>query len=174
LEIDEVKKAPEQVAVPAILSSLCEDANLLAKERQQIIKLEVDTNLWLHGNEKELHSAFSNVISNAVKYTPDGGEISVRWYHNEKGAFCEVQDSGVGIANEHIARLTERFYRVDAGRSREQGGTGLGLAIVKHILNRHDATLQVRSKPGEGSTFICCFPYHRIMLKRQNVAQIAS
>jgi two-component system phosphate regulon sensor histidine kinase PhoR len=174
LETDEVMKAPEPVAVPAILSSLREDASLLAKERQQTVKLEVDTNLWLHGNEKELHSAFSNLISNAVKYTPDGGEIHIRWYQNENGAFCEVQDSGVGIANEHISRLTERFYRVDAGRSREQGGTGLGLAIVKHVLNRHDATLEVQSKPGEGSTFKCCFPYHRIMLKRQNVAQKAS
>ena len=174
LETDEVMKAPEPVAVPAILSSLCEDAELLAKERQQSVKLEVDANLWLQGNEKELHSAFSNLISNAVKYTPDGGEISIRWYHNETGAYCEVQDSGVGIAKEHIPRLTERFYRVDAGRSREQGGTGLGLAIVKHVLNRHDASLEVTSKPGEGSTFKCCFPYSRIMLKRQAVEQIAS
>jgi two-component system phosphate regulon sensor histidine kinase PhoR len=174
LETDEVMKAPEPVAVPAILSSLCEDAVLLAKERRQTVKLEIDANLWLHGNEKELHSAFSNLISNAVKYTPDGGEITIRWYHNENGAFCEVQDSGVGIAKEHIPRLTERFYRVDASRSREQGGTGLGLAIVKHILNRHDARLEVHSKLGEGSTFKCCFPNPRIMLKRQNVEQKAS
>jgi two-component system phosphate regulon sensor histidine kinase PhoR len=174
LETDEVMKAPEPVAVPAILSSLCEDAMLLAKERRQTVKLEVNTNLWLRGNEKELHSAFSNLISNAVKYTPDGGEITVRWYNNENGAFCEVQDSGVGIAKSHIPRLTERFYRVDAGRSREQGGTGLGLAIVKHVLNRHDAMLAVQSEPGEGSTFKCCFPNHRIMLKRQSVKQKAS
>ena len=147
---------------------------LLAKERQQSIHLEVDSNLWLHGNEKELHSAFSNLISNAVKYTPDSGEITVRWYHNENGAYCEVQDSGTGIAKEHIPRLTERFYRVDAGRSREQGGTGLGLAIVKHVLNRHDASLEIISKPGEGSTFKCCFPNSRIMLKRQTAEQIAS
>ena len=174
LETDEVAKAPEPVAVPAILSSLYEDAVLLAKLRQQTVKLEVDSNLWLYGNEKELHSAFSNVISNAVKYTPDDGEVKILWYHNENGAVCEVQDSGVGIAKDHIPRLTERFYRVDAGRSREQGGTGLGLAIVKHVLNRHDARLEVQSELGKGSTFKCCFPNHKIMLKRPNVEQRAS
>lgn len=165
LETEEVLKSPEPVAVPAILSSLYEDAVLLAKTREQKITLEVDSNLWLYGNEKELHSAFSNLISNAVKYTPDGGEVKVRWYHDEKGAFCEVSDTGVGIAKDHIPRLTERFYRVDAGRSREQGGTGLGLAIVKHVLNRHNAKLVVESQIGKGSTFKCCFPYDKIMLK---------
>jgi two-component system phosphate regulon sensor histidine kinase PhoR len=146
---------------------------LLAKLRQQTIRLEVTSNLWLQGNEKELHSAFSNLISNAVKYTPDGGEVWIRWYHDEDGAYCEVKDSGVGIAAEHLPRLTERFYRVDAGRSREQGGTGLGLAIVKHILNRHDARLEVQSKLGEGSIFRCCFPAARIMIKQQNVERKA-
>ncbi|MCG6968500.1 MAG: phosphate regulon sensor histidine kinase PhoR [Gammaproteobacteria bacterium] len=173
LETDEVVKKPEPVAVPAILSSLYEDALLLAKLRQQTIRLEATSNLWLQGNEKELHSAFSNLISNAVKYTPDGGEVWIRWYHDEDGAYCEVKDSGVGIAAEHLPRLTERFYRVDAGRSREQGGTGLGLAIVKHILNRHDARLEVQSKLGEGSIFRCCFPAARIMIKQQNVERKA-
>ena len=171
LETDEVLKSPEPVAVPAILSSLYEDAMLLAKLREQKIKLEVDSNLWLYGNEKELHSAFSNLISNAVKYTTDGGEVTIRWYHDDDGAYCEVSDTGLGIAKDHIPRLTERFYRVDAGRSRDQGGTGLGLAIVKHVLNRHDAKLEVQSQIGKGSTFKCCFPYDRIMLKQPAAEQ---
>ena len=171
LETDEVVKSPEPVAVPAILSSLSEDALLLAKLRQQQIKMEVNPSLWLYGNEKELHSAFSNLISNAVKYTPEGGEVKIRWYHDEDGAYCEVSDTGLGIAKDHIPRLTERFYRVDTGRSREQGGTGLGLAIVKHVLNRHGAKLLVESQIGKGSTFRCCFPYERIMLKQQNSEQ---
>jgi two-component system phosphate regulon sensor histidine kinase PhoR len=171
LETDEVVKLPEPVAIPAILSSLYEDAILLAKLHEQKIKLDINTNLWLYGNEKELHSAFSNLISNAVKYTPDGGEVTIRWYHDDNGAYCEINDTGVGIDKDHIPRLTERFYRVDAGRSREQGGTGLGLAIVKHVLNRHDAKLLIESEISNGSTFKCCFPKERVMLKQQTVEQ---
>ncbi|WP_455205505.1 phosphate regulon sensor histidine kinase PhoR [Kaarinaea lacus] len=174
LETDEVDKTPETVAVPAMLASLFEDAELLAKEREQHLESEVDPALWLYGNEKELHSAFSNLLSNAVKYTPNGGDIGMRWYANEQGAYFEVTDTGDGIDADHLPRLTERFYRVDTGRSREQGGTGLGLAIVKHVLNRHNARLIVDSKLGEGSRFVCHFPPQKVMVKEQKLDQKVS
>ena len=116
----------------------------------------------LRGNRQELHSAFANLISNAIRYTPEGEKIEVTWsMEADQGVFA-VQDSGVGIAAEHLPRLTERFYRVDRGRSRDSGGTGLGLAIVKHVLLRHQATLDIRSQPGEGSRFAAVFPAWRL------------
>lgn len=118
----------------------------------------------LKGSRDELHSAFSNLVSNAVRYTPDGGRIVLRWaVQDGKGSFS-VDDSGIGIAEEHVPRLTERFYRVDRGRSRESGGTGLGLSIVRHVLLRHQADLQIRSEPGVGSTFSVEFPAWRVAL----------
>jgi two-component system phosphate regulon sensor histidine kinase PhoR len=121
------------------------------------------------GNPKELHSAFANLVSNAVRYTPAGGEISIRWAvePDGRGAFS-VTDNGIGIDAEHLPRLTERFYRVDRGRSRETGGTGLGLAIVKHILTRHQGSLQIQSAPGEGSRFTAYLPAHRVTLPERN------
>ena len=98
-----------------------------------------------------------------MRYTPEGGQSVVRWYRNEQGAHFEVEDSGRGIAPQHIPRLTERFYRVDVGRSRESGGTGLGLAIVKHVLNRHNGTLRISSAINRGSTFSCDFPAEMIV-----------
>ena len=149
----------EEVAVPALLSAIHEDARLLSGPAGHSIRFDVDARLWLRGNGEELRSAFSNLVFNAVKYTPAGGEIVVRWARDEAGApLFSVRDSGIGIAAHHIPRLTERFYRIDVARSRETGGTGLGLAIVKHVLNRHDARLEIVSQPGEGSTFICRFP----------------
>jgi two-component system phosphate regulon sensor histidine kinase PhoR len=116
---------------------------------------------FLKGSREELHSAFANLVSNAVRYTPAGGRIVLRWnMHEGKGVFS-VEDTGIGIAEEHIPRLTERFYRVDRGHSRETGGTGLGLAIVKHVLLRHQANLEIRSVPGGGSTFSAVFPAWR-------------
>ncbi len=117
----------------------------------------------LKGSRDELHSAFSNLVSNAVRYTPEGGRIVLHWEIKDdgKGVFA-VEDSGIGIPEEHIPRLTERFYRVDRGRSRESGGTGLGLSIVKHVLQRHQATLEIRSTPGVGSTFSAVFPAWRV------------
>jgi two-component system phosphate regulon sensor histidine kinase PhoR len=121
----------------------------------------------LKGCREELRSAFSNLVSNAVRYTPDGGRIALRWkIEDGKGVFS-VEDSGIGIAGEHLPRLTERFYRVDHGRSRESGGTGLGLSIVKHILLRHQATLEVASVPGVGSTFSAVFPSWRVTLPQE-------
>jgi two-component system phosphate regulon sensor histidine kinase PhoR len=112
----------------------------------------------LKGSPDELRSAIGNLVSNAVRYTPEGGEIRIRWFENEQGPCCAVSDTGIGIKPEHIVRLTERFYRVDKGRSRETQGTGLGLAIVKHVLARHDAQLRIESEAGKGSTFTIQFP----------------
>ncbi len=159
----------EPVSVPAMLASLVEDARILASEARLDINLESDTGLWLNGVEQELQSAFSNLVSNAVRYTPAGGSISVRWYEDRNGAHFEVQDTGIGIAAHHIPRITERFYRVESDRSRATGGTGLGLAIVKHVLQHHDARLRVESRLGEGSRFICDFPAERI-IRRANPA----
>ena len=112
----------------------------------------------LKGSQDELRSAIGNLVSNAVRYSPEGGQITIRWFENGQGPCCSVSDTGIGIKPEHIARLTERFYRVDKGRSRETQGTGLGLAIVKHVLARHDAQLRVESEAGKGSTFTIQFP----------------
>jgi two-component system phosphate regulon sensor histidine kinase PhoR len=117
----------------------------------------------LLGNRDELHSAFGNLLSNAIRYTPDGGEILLRWFERGGQPVFSVQDSGIGIAAQHIPRLTERFYRVDRSRSRETGGTGLGLAIVKHIAMRHQAKLEVVSEEGKGSTFALVFPVKRAL-----------
>ncbi len=147
------------VAVSDVLATIVEDARALSKERGHSITLDADPTLNLYGNEEELRSAFSNLVFNAVQYTPAHGEIAVRWFRDAQGKHMVVRDNGAGIAAHHIPRLTERFYRVDAGRSRESGGTGLGLAIVKHVLNRHAAQLRIESEPGKGSTFTCDFPH---------------
>ena len=119
---------------------------------------------FLKGSREELRSAFSNMVSNAVRYTPEGGRILLHWAMREGKGVFSVEDSGIGISEEHIPRLTERFYRVDPGRSRESGGTGLGVAIIKHILLRHQASLEINSIPGVGSTFSAVFPAWRVTL----------
>ena len=167
LEDEEKSAVRDLVAVPAILSSLMEDARMLSGERQHEITLEADESTWLRGSEKELSSAFSNLLFNAVQYTPEKGHIAVRWYRDGEGACFEVKDDGIGIAAQHVSRLTERFYRIDAGRSREYGGTGLGLAIVKHVLDRHAARLEIESRPGQGSTFRCVFA-GKLLIEREN------
>lgn len=154
-----------EVAVPGMVSTLCEDAEALSGAEKHAISADIDPELWLRGEAKELHSAFSNLVSNAVRYTPAGGRIELRWMAAGGGARFEVSDSGIGIAPADISRVTERFYRVDKDRSRATGGTGLGLAIVKHVLQRHGARLEVRSKLGEGSTFSCVFPAARVLRK---------
>jgi len=108
-----------------------------------------------------VRSAFSNLVTNAIRYTPPGGEIVVTWKVENGEPVMRVKDNGEGIAPEHIARLTERFYRVDRSRSRASGGTGLGLAIVKHVLQRHQGGLEIASEVGQGSTFSCLFPAAR-------------
>lgn len=146
------------VDVPAMLAVIREGAEQLAEGKGHRFNVDITAGLQIVGAEKELYSAFNNLVSNAVRYTPEGGEISLRWYQDGSGIHFEVKDTGMGIAPQHIPRLTERFYRVDTARSRESGGTGLGLAIVKHVLMRHDAMLQIESELGSGSTFRCNFP----------------
>ncbi|MBS1209016.1 MAG: phoR [Proteobacteria bacterium] len=156
------------VNVQALLGSVLHEIQMLSGGRHQI-RLEAGAPACLLGSQKELHSAFSNLASNAVRYTPEGGSILLRWHEKEDGgAEFSVEDSGIGIGPEHIGRLTERFYRVDRGRSRETGGTGLGLAIVKHVLTRHQAHLDIRSTPGKGSCFTASFAPKRIVPHAQS------
>jgi len=161
LEADNSHSDGEPVEVARLLRHIHEEAKLLSGEQQHRFHLLLDDNLLLQGEEAELRSAFSNLVFNAVRYTPAHGEICLRWYADDAGAHFSVSDTGEGIAEHHIPRLTERFYRVDVGRSRSQGGTGLGLAIVKHVLNRHQGNLRIESKLSEGSTFTCDFPLTR-------------
>jgi two-component system phosphate regulon sensor histidine kinase PhoR len=128
----------------------------------------------MKGREAELYSAFSNLVFNAIRYTPAGGHIRVSWREADGELVFAVQDCGVGIAAHHIPRLTERFYRVDTGRSRATGGTGLGLAIVKHVLLRHEGRLEIDSEPGKGSTFACHFPEKRKLDCEQIAASLDS
>jgi two-component system phosphate regulon sensor histidine kinase PhoR len=152
----------ETVDVALLLALVREEAEALSDGRH-VITLENAGPATLRGSSRELHSAFSNLASNAVRYTPAGGSIDISWCAvADGGAVFAVRDTGIGIEPEHIPRLTERFYRVDRGRSRESGGTGLGLAIVKHVLERHQAKLEVTSTTGAGSTFAAEFPPRRI------------
>ncbi|UVJ46678.1 phosphate regulon sensor histidine kinase PhoR [Pseudomonas sp. LS1212] len=157
LEATDYPSDNQPVSVDALLQSIRSDAQALSGQRNQRITLEADANIRLKGSETELRSAFSNLIFNAVKYTPAEGQIRVRWWADEQGAHLSVQDSGIGIDAKHLPRLTERFYRVDSSRASNTGGTGLGLAIVKHVLLRHRAHLEVSSVLGHGSTFTCHF-----------------
>ena len=119
--------------------------------------VNVDKNLYLIGNQKEIFTIFSNLVFNAIQYTPENGQIDVTWQLNNNNAVFTVKDNGIGIDEKNIARLTERFYRVDTGRSREIGGTGLGLALVKHGLAKYESGLIIKSKLNEGSSFSCQF-----------------
>jgi two-component system phosphate regulon sensor histidine kinase PhoR len=146
-------------------------AALLAQLRQDVlarpihpaqVSIALESTADLVGEEDQIHSAIGNLVDNAAKYTPPNGSIAIRWWTDETGGHLAVTDTGIGIAAEHLPRLTERFYRADAGRSRATGGSGLGLAIVKHVLQRHGATLQIESEEGRGSTFSCHFPPERV------------
>ena len=159
----------EEVNVPALVRSLHQDAVALSAGRHRVV-LELNSSAWLMGSEDELRSAFSNLISNAIRYTPDGGTVTVAWYEQGGQAIFSVRDTGIGIEAHHIPRLTERFYRVDRSRSRETGGTGLGLAIVKHVLQRHQGLLEVRSEPGHGSCFSASFRGPRVLLNQEEAA----
>jgi two-component system phosphate regulon sensor histidine kinase PhoR len=155
----------ERVPMAALLVTLRREAEALSQGRHQI-GVEDAAGCDLSGSVKELHSAFSNLVSNAVRYTPTGGRIQVRFARTPNGgAELSVQDSGQGIPAQHIPRITERFYRVSTSRSRETGGTGLGLSIVKHVLGLHQAQLQVESEVGRGSTFSCVFGPERVLAR---------
>jgi two-component system phosphate regulon sensor histidine kinase PhoR len=151
----------ERVDMAALLAEVREEATVLSAGRHEI-SLLAEGPAALLGNARELRSAFGNLVTNAVRYTPAGGRIDLRWQwlngDIDAGVAFVVADTGIGIEAQHIPRLTERFYRVDRGRSRESGGTGLGLAIVKHVLERHGGYLRVQSSPGQGSRFSACLP----------------
>ena len=158
----EAREAPfAPVDVPGLLQRIQCDALALGHGPRDVV-VEIKDQVWVMGSESELFSAFSNLVFNAMRYTPDSGRVTMRWWAEEDGVRLSVTDTGVGIASEHLPRLTERFYRVDRSRNRDSGGTGLGLAIVKHVLQRHDADLEVESEPGEGSIFTCHFPMERV------------
>jgi len=161
------------VNVPLLIKSLGEEMKPLCERKRQALVLEVEPDLWLKGNEQYLYSAFLNLVSNAVRYTPEKGTITVRWRRADGGACFEVQDNGIGIPAAALPRLTERFFRVDAGRSREMGGTGLGLAIVKHVLKHHDAQLEVESTLGKGSLFRCRFPAGRLSSRAEGIPRLS-
>ena len=152
----------ERVCVAPLLARLRADATALSGGRHRIV-LEAAGDYDLLGAENEIVSALGNLVSNAIRYTPDGGEVRILWQATPAQAEFAVEDTGIGFASEHIPRLTERFYRVDRGRSRASGGTGLGLAIVKHVLNRHQATLDIHSEPGQGSRFAVHFSLRRMV-----------
>ena len=152
----------ERVPMAPLLATLRKEAEALSQGRHSIT-IESTAELDLLGSPKDLHSALSNLVSNAVRYTPTGGRIVVRWERTADGANYSVTDTGYGIPADHLSRLTERFYRVSSSRSRDSGGTGLGLSIVKHVLGLHQARLDIRSTPGQGSTFTCCFGRERLL-----------
>lgn len=162
LETTQHVNTEDPVDIPALARKLLAEAQSLSAG-QHSIQLVLDSNAWLRGNEHELRSAFGNLISNAVRYTPANGTITLKWAQQGDEIVFSVQDTGEGIAPQHLPRLTERFYRVDLSRSRETGGTGLGLAIVKHVLSRHQARLDIASTPGKGSIFSACFPSQRLI-----------
>ena len=161
LEGEVAQSRPDILDVPEILERVLIEARGLSKGRHEFAT-DFEPGLFLFGRETEAESIFSNLVANAVQYTPAGGVIRVLWHTDGQGARFEVADSGIGIAPDDIPRLTERFYRVDEGRSRASGGTGLGLSIVKHALERHEGWLEIKSRLGGGSRFICTFPQHRV------------
>jgi two-component system, OmpR family, phosphate regulon sensor histidine kinase PhoR len=152
----------ERVALRPLLATLKREAEALSQGRHQVAVERHGEHDFL-GSAKELHSAFSNLVSNAVRYTPAGGRILIRWSSGDAAASFAVVDTGHGIPPQHIPRITERFYRVSASRSRESGGTGLGLSIVKHVLGLHQGHLEIESEVGKGSTFSCVFGAERLL-----------
>lgn len=167
LTLSSIESAPppenDPVDMGGLIAKLRRDAEALSAGRHTIAVVSEGQG-DLGGCETELVSAFGNLVANAVRYTPEGGTVTISWKVSAAGAEFAVSDTGIGIDAKHIPRLTERFYRVDRGRSRDAGGTGLGLAIVKHSLSRHQATLEITSKLGEGSRFAARFPSSRVLL----------
>ncbi|WP_341662368.1 phosphate regulon sensor histidine kinase PhoR [Vibrio sp.] len=168
LTLSKIEAAPmheleDVVNVPAMLDVLEKEAQSLSGEQQHKLNFDVESGLFVLGDEDQLRSAISNLVYNAVKYTPAGADVKVRWYLSAQGACLEVEDSGEGIEPQHLHRLTERFYRVDKARSRDTGGSGLGLAIVKHALTHHDSHLEVQSAVGVGSKFSFILPQRLVV-----------
>lgn len=162
LENNVTLKDETDIAMEPLLNQLLKDARALS-QGQHTVSLHVEASANIRGSYNELFSAMSNLTTNAVRYTPENGNIDIFWHMQEEGVIFSVQDTGIGIESQHLPRLTERFYRVDSGRSRDTGGTGLGLSIVKHILHHHQASLRIASEPGEGSRFSIVFPAERVL-----------
>lgn len=161
LEASAAPANEQSIEVLPFVEKLAEEARALSGGRHRVT-VQVETDCRLSASAVELHSALSNLVSNAVRYTPEGGAVRLGWRIADGYGEFSVADTGIGIEARHLPRLTERFYRVDSSRSRATGGTGLGLAIVKHVLTRHQARLEIRSDPGRGSTFSAVFPPQRI------------
>ena len=161
LESLEKASSDRLVDMPSLVAAAAREASSM-DDATRDVELHIEDDTLLRGDESELKSVVTNLVSNAVRYTPDDGHITIRWSADKKGAYLSVADTGIGIPEEEIPRLTERFYRADGGRARQQGGTGLGLAIVKHALKRHDAELKIDSQVGRGSRFTCHFPLARL------------
>jgi two-component system phosphate regulon sensor histidine kinase PhoR len=172
LEASRGEAEREPVDVAGLLALMRKEA-LARPDRPASFELHLESDALLLGAETELHSILQNLITNAIKYTPPEGTVTVRFWADHLGAHVAVADTGIGIASEHLPRLTERFYRVDAGRSRKLGGSGLGLAIVKHALQRHGGHLDIASQEGKGSTFTCHFPPERVMDRKAPVVGVA-
>jgi len=161
LESSELSPTDEQVSVPALLSAAKQSAKALPHCPENI-EINIESDKAVLGVHSELQSVVSNLVINAVNHTSPEGTVKMTWKADDQGGCLIVHDSGIGISEDDLPRITERFYRVDAGRSRDKGGTGLGLAIVKHALIRHEAELEIDSELGEGSTFTCVFPASRL------------
>jgi two-component system phosphate regulon sensor histidine kinase PhoR len=165
LEMTDRPKEARPVPVSEILTQIITEARTLSGDRKHDIRLDADPEVWLKGEESELHSAFSNLIFNAVRHTAPGTRVDVAWSGHDEEAILSVTDYGPGIAAYHLPRLSERFYRVEAGRSRDSGGSGLGLAIVKQVLERYSSELEIASEVDKGSTFSCRFPGNLVEIK---------
>ncbi|MEM6639424.1 MAG: ATP-binding protein, partial [Pseudomonadota bacterium] len=162
-QLESTVDAPtDPVPLRKLIKRVCKDAKRMAGERLNV-DWECDEHVSLLGDRKVLRSVLTNLVSNAVRFTPRGGRVHIRWQVDERGGHIEVTDTGIGIAAEDFSRLTERFYRTDRGRARHDGGTGIGLAIVKHGLSIHQARLEIESEIDRGSTFRCVFPAARII-----------
>lgn len=161
LESDVIQSRQDLIEIPRLIARIQQEAGAMSRGQHRL-QFEADDDLFLYGRETEVQSVLGNLVNNAVHYTPPGGIVNVRWWGDEHGAHFAVADTGIGIEDKDIPRLTERFYRVDVGRSRASGGTGLGLSIVKQALDHHEGRLQIDSEPGVGSTFTAHFPPHRV------------
>lgn len=156
------QKQSQCIDIPELLKQICRESDLVETDERRV-ELFLETNVKLQGDEQELRSAFTNLLANALKYSPADKPVKLRWRKIlDNGVCLEVEDFGEGISSNEIHRITERFYRVDVKRNRKINGTGLGLAIVKHVLVRHDAKLEIESQLGNGSRFLCLFPAKRI------------
>lgn len=176
LTLSQLENSPEapqdsEIDLSTLLNMLLHEGISLSQGKHEIALEPVEPGLCIKGATEELHSALGNLVSNAVRYTPAGGKINLRLFLRGKDVLFSVQDTGIGIEQQHIDRLTERFYRVDRSRSRETGGTGLGLSIVKHILTRHQGHLEIESEAGKGSIFTAVLPQSRLIRKPVQQAQ---